>query len=71
MSTWSSGTGAAGLSGSLSYAGMTSAGLTPRVTLLVMLVVPVVMVARYLLTAPNNYTSRRLSEIYHVNLINQ
>ena len=47
VSTWSSGTGAAGLFGSLSYAGMTSAGLSARVSLLVILVVPAVMAVTY------------------------
>ncbi|KAI0232056.1 Battenin [Lamellibrachia satsuma] len=49
VSTWSSGTGGAGLFGSLSYAGMTSAGLSPRVSLLVVLVVPGAMAASYFL----------------------
>lgn len=47
MSTWSSGTGAAGLFGALSYAGFTSAGLTPRTTVLLMLIIPVVMSLRW------------------------
>ena len=47
MSTWSSGTGAAGLLGSVSYAGMTSAGLSPSASLLTMLVVPGSMAATY------------------------
>lgn len=47
VSTWSSGTGAAGLFGALSYAGLTSAGLTPRTTVLLMLVIPVIMSLRY------------------------
>ncbi|XP_048742392.1 battenin-like isoform X2 [Ostrea edulis] len=43
ISAYSSGTGGAGIFGALSYAGLTSAGLTPRSTLLVMTVVPVIM----------------------------
>ncbi|XP_015781751.1 battenin isoform X2 [Tetranychus urticae] len=43
ISFWSSGTGGAGLIGSISYAGLTQLGLSPRVTLLVMLIVPVIM----------------------------
>ncbi|XP_038069180.1 battenin-like isoform X1 [Patiria miniata] len=46
VSTWSSGTGAAGLIGALSYAGLTEI-LTPRDSLLVMLIVPVAMVISY------------------------
>ena len=40
VSTWSSGTGAAGVAGSLSYAGLTAIKVSPRTTLLIMLVVP-------------------------------
>jgi battenin len=45
VSTWSSGTGAAGILGAGSYAGLTSVGLTAANSLLVMLVVPIVMAA--------------------------
>uniref|UniRef100_A0A6M2DWD4 Battenin n=1 Tax=Xenopsylla cheopis TaxID=163159 RepID=A0A6M2DWD4_XENCH len=41
ISTWSSGTGGAGIVGAVSYAGLTGIGLDPVTTLLVMLVVPV------------------------------
>lgn len=41
ISTWSSGTGGAGIVGAVSYAGLTGLGLDPVTTLLVMLVVPV------------------------------
>ena len=47
VSTWSSGTGAAGLAATFSYAGLTAIGVTPRTTLLVMFSVPVTMVFRY------------------------
>jgi len=40
VSTWSSGTGGAGLFGALSYAGLTSAGMSPRKAVLVMNVIP-------------------------------
>jgi len=43
VSTWSSGTGASGLLGAVSYAAITSAGITPRTTVLLMLVVPIMM----------------------------
>lgn len=46
VSTWSSGTGAAGLFGSLSYAGLIAAGLSPRTTILVMLIIPILLAAR-------------------------
>lgn len=41
ISTWSSGTGGAGIVGSLSYAGLTTLGLSPTATMLIMLTVPV------------------------------
>ena len=41
ISSWSSGTGASGVIGAGSYAGLTSLGLQPRLTVLVMVVVPV------------------------------
>lgn len=41
VSTWSSGTGGAGIAGSLSYAVMIGAGLTPKTTLFLMMVAPV------------------------------
>lgn len=42
ISTWSSGTGGAGIIGSLSYAGLISAGISPRNTMLIMLVFPAI-----------------------------
>ncbi|CAD5124405.1 unnamed protein product [Dimorphilus gyrociliatus] len=47
VSTWSSGTGMAGLAGALSYVGLLSAGLTPKNTLLLMLVVPAIFLLTY------------------------
>lgn len=41
ISTWSSGTGGAGIVGAVSYAGLISLGLTPFNTLLIMLIIPV------------------------------
>lgn len=41
ISTWSSGTGGAGIFGSFSYAALISIGLSPLNTMLVMLIVPV------------------------------
>ncbi|MEJ1273837.1 ceroid lipofuscinosis neuronal 3 juvenile (Batten Spielmeyer-Vogt disease) [Cricetulus griseus] len=54
ISWWSSGTGGAGLLGSVSYLGLIQAGLSPQHTLLSMLVVPVLLLASYflLLTSP-------------------
>ena len=46
ISTYSSGTGGAGVFGALSYAGLTSAGLSPRNTLFVMVFIPVTMAIR-------------------------
>jgi battenin len=47
ISGWSSGTGMAGLGGALSYAGLTSAGVSPRTSILLMLFIPVLMVCSY------------------------
>nr|XP_048316080.1 battenin isoform X1 [Myodes glareolus]XP_048316081.1 battenin isoform X1 [Myodes glareolus]XP_048316082.1 battenin isoform X1 [Myodes glareolus]XP_048316083.1 battenin isoform X1 [Myodes glareolus] len=54
ISWWSSGTGGAGLLGSLSYLGLTQAGLSPQHTLLSMLGIPILLLASYflLLTSP-------------------
>jgi len=43
ISSWSSGTGAAGVSGAFAYAGLTSIGVSPKQSILLMLVVPVLM----------------------------
>ena len=43
VSTWSSGTGGSGLFGALSFAALTTAGLSARKTVLLMLIVPVLM----------------------------
>ncbi|KAJ0058323.1 hypothetical protein NL108_013270, partial [Boleophthalmus pectinirostris] len=44
---WGSGTGGAGVMGAVLYSGLTQLGLTPRVTLLIMLVIPAAMVLSY------------------------
>lgn len=64
---WGSGTGGAGVAGALLYSGLTQAGLSPRVTLLLMLVVPAAMLVSYfgLLVAPASlpqWRSRREAE---------
>ena len=46
ISCWSSGTGGAGLLGALSYLGLTQAGLSPQHTLLSMLGIPALLLAR-------------------------
>ncbi|XP_066924747.1 battenin-like [Clytia hemisphaerica] len=57
ISFWSSGTGMAGLAGSLAYAGLTQAGLSSRDTLLLLLVVAVVWIIAFwvILKLPNQY----------------
>lgn len=56
ISTWSSGTGAAGILGAGSYAGLTALGLSAVNSLLVMLVVPALMATSFwlLLQAPGS-----------------
>ncbi|XP_071975688.1 battenin isoform X2 [Engystomops pustulosus] len=47
VSYWASGTGGAGILGALSYLGLTEAGLSPRSSLLVMLIIPAVLWISY------------------------
>lgn len=47
VSCWSSGTGGAGILGALSYLGLTAAGLSPRGSLLVMLIIPALLFISY------------------------
>ncbi|XP_040295536.1 battenin [Bufo bufo] len=47
VSYWSSGTGGAGILGALSYLGLTEAGVSPRNSLLVMLIIPVMLLISY------------------------
>nr|CAD7411867.1 unnamed protein product [Timema cristinae] len=56
VSTWSSGTGGAGILGASSYAGLTSLGLSPSKSLLIMLVIPALMSFSFwgLLQYPND-----------------
>ncbi|XP_066498161.1 battenin isoform X2 [Hoplias malabaricus] len=49
LSGWGSGTGGAGVAGAFLYSALTQAGLSPRITLLIMLLVPVVMLISYFL----------------------
>ncbi|XP_054438722.1 battenin isoform X2 [Pteronotus mesoamericanus] len=60
ISWWSSGTGAAGLLGALSYLGLTQIGLSPQHTLLSMLGIPALLLASYffLLASPEPQGSR-------------
>ncbi|KAM9843091.1 battenin [Aulostomus maculatus] len=44
---WSSGTGGAGVAGALLYSGLTQVGLSPQITLQIMLVVPFMMLMSY------------------------
>ncbi|KAM4535107.1 battenin [Fundulus diaphanus] len=44
---WGSGTGGAGVAGAFLYSGLIQAGLSPRITLLIMLVVPLAMLVSY------------------------
>ncbi|XP_062581936.1 battenin-like [Saccostrea cucullata] len=57
ISAYSSGTGGAGIFGALSYAGLTSAGLSPRTTLLVMTIIPALMFISFffVIKKPNKF----------------
>ncbi|XP_036408536.1 battenin [Megalops cyprinoides] len=61
---WGSGTGGAGVAGALLYSALTQAGLSPRVTLLVMLVVPAAMAVSYffLLVFPPSFPQWHCNE---------
>ncbi|XP_069033456.1 battenin isoform X2 [Embiotoca jacksoni] len=61
---WGSGTGGAGVAGSLLYSGFVQAGLSPRTTLLIMLLVPCGMLMSYffLLLHPPSLPQWRSSE---------
>ncbi|KAI4891699.1 hypothetical protein NFI96_033339 [Prochilodus magdalenae] len=65
LSGWGSGTGGAGVAGALLYSGLTQAGLSPRVTLLIMLVVPAAMLISYflLLDFPPSFPQWRPREV--------
>ena len=56
---WASGTGAAGFIGSFGYAGLTSIGLSPRSTMLSMLVIPVLMTFSYIMLPSIEFASSR------------
>lgn len=60
VSAWSSGTGGAGVFGALSYAGFTSAGLSPRHTVLIMHLIPVTFATSFwcILETPENIYER-------------
>lgn len=61
LSGWGSGTGGAGVAGALLYSALTQAGLSPRITLLIMLVVPFTMLISYffLLVFPPSFPQWR------------
>uniref|UniRef100_A0A8C2GJJ5 Battenin n=1 Tax=Cyprinus carpio TaxID=7962 RepID=A0A8C2GJJ5_CYPCA len=57
LSGWGSGTGAAGVAGAFLYSAFTQAGLTPQVTLWIMLVVPVILAVRKYTSSESEYFS--------------
>uniref|UniRef100_A0A8C8I4U6 Battenin n=1 Tax=Oncorhynchus tshawytscha TaxID=74940 RepID=A0A8C8I4U6_ONCTS len=63
---WGSGTGGAGVAGALLYSGLTQAGLSPRNTLLIMLVIPVAMVYFFLLVFPPSFPQWKCREVESV-----
>ncbi|XP_051571336.1 battenin-like isoform X2 [Myxocyprinus asiaticus] len=67
LSGWGSGTGAAGVAGAILYSAFTQAGLTPQVTLWIMLVVPVILAVSYffVLVFPTSFPQWRRSEDDH------
>ncbi|XP_015457109.1 battenin isoform X1 [Astyanax mexicanus] len=67
LSGWGSGTGGAGVAGAFLYSALTQAGLSPRVTLLIMLIVPAAMLISYfaLLAFPPSFPQWRSREASH------
>lgn len=65
LSGWGSGTGAAGVFGAVLYSALTQAGLTPQVTLWIMLVVPFILAISYfvLLVFPHSFPQWRCHEV--------
>ncbi|KAL8558202.1 hypothetical protein ACOMHN_036291 [Nucella lapillus] len=61
VSSWSSGTGAAGVFGALAYAGLTSVGLSARNTVLILVVIPVLMGFSYFLLLTKPTLSRSIT----------
>ncbi|XP_061556055.1 battenin isoform X1 [Phycodurus eques] len=57
LGAWGSGTGGAGVVGALLYSSLTQVGLSPQVTLLIMLIIPVTMLISYffLLVPPPSF----------------
>ncbi|CAF3045411.1 unnamed protein product [Rotaria sp. Silwood2] len=59
VSAWSSGTGAAGLLGALSYAGLTSLlKLSPKTAILILLFIPVIQVISYIMVGASQAAAR-------------
>ncbi|RNA16684.1 Battenin [Brachionus plicatilis] len=57
---WASGTGAAGLIGSFGYAALTSIGLTPSTTILLMMFIPVLMALSYVALPTVDFAKSRV-----------
>lgn len=57
---WASGTGAAGLIGSFGYAALTSLGLSPSSTILIMLFIPVLMAFSYIALPTVDFSRSRV-----------
>lgn len=62
---WASGTGAAGLIGSFGYAALTSLGLSPSVTILMMLFIPVLMTFSYIALPSVDFARSRVYSELH------
>lgn len=67
ISTWSSGTGGAGIFGSFLYAGLTEIGVTPVNTMLIMLCVPLLEGATFWVLLRNPNTIPKLDSVPQLN----
>ncbi|XP_034396333.1 battenin isoform X2 [Cyclopterus lumpus] len=73
LGAWGSGTGGAGVAGALIYSGLTQVGLSPRVTLLIMLVIPFAMLLSYffLLVLPHSLPQWRDREAEYTAVVSE
>ncbi|XP_033744663.1 battenin-like [Pecten maximus] len=64
VSAYSSGTGGAGVFGALVYAGLTSAGLSPKATTLCMVIIPIIMAVNFFLVIkkPQGHSTRESAD---------
>jgi battenin len=63
LGSWSSGTGGAGIVGSFSYAAITTAGVSPSSTILIMLIIPTLMSFSYILMPSVHFMATKQGDL--------